>query len=241
MSFRISSLSRTQQRLRKEVLEISHKHRYPHLGSCLSMIDILDSIYQVKKERDIFILSNGHAAIALYVILKKHGLLAQNEIDHLMVHPDAAPEKGIFVSSGSLGQGLPISLGWALADRNRKVYCTISDGECMEGSVWESLRIITEQKISNLCIIINANGWGAYRPIDIKLLERQIKALGFLTTEVDGHDPSKLISALKNHGKTIHYPLEVIFAKTTVEQYPFLVGQAAHYHVMTQENYDSTR
>ncbi len=241
MSFRLSSLSRTQLRLRQEILEISHRHHFPHLGSCLSMVDILDSIYKVKRPNDVFILSNGHAAIAYYVILRKNGLLTEKEVDELMVHPDAAPERGISVSSGSLGQGLPISIGWALANRKRKIFCTISDGECMEGSIWESLRIIQELKLDNLCITINANGWGAYRPIDLSLLKRQLKALRFLVKEVNGHDLPELLAALKSQKKQGSEAMEIIFAKTNVEQYPFLKGQAAHYHVMTQENYDSTR
>lgn len=240
MSFSLSSLSRNQLRLRQEVLEISHRHHFPHLGSCLSMVDILDCIYGLKKERDIFILSNGHAAIAYYVILKKYGLLVDSEIEKLMVHPDANPEKGIAVSSGSLGQGLPIALGWAIADRKRRVFCTISDGECMEGSIWESLRIVQEQKLQNLSIVINANGWGAYRKIDLPLLKRQLKALRFVVTEVDGHDSKALTVALKAQKKRVSPEIEIIFAKTSVEQYPFLKGQSAHYHVMTQENYDST-
>jgi len=241
MSFSLSSLSRTQLRLRQEVLEISHRHHFPHLGSCLSMIDIIDSVYKVKRNSDIFVLSNGHAAVAYYVILRKNGLLKDSELDKLMVHPDACPSRGIHVSSGSLGQGLPIAIGWALADPQRKIYCTISDGECMEGSIWESFRIMSELQLNNLCVIVNANGWGAYRPVDVKVLERQIKALGFAITNVDGHDTKELISILKSHGKKVKNRLEVIVAHTTVEQYPFLVGQSAHYHVMSQENYESTR
>src|SRR5476651_2319143 len=104
--FHTQRLTRIQLKLRRQLLAISFRHRFPHLGSCLSMVDILEAIYQVKRSRDIFVLSNGHAAIAYYVVLAKHGLLPFAEIDQLLVHPDCCPEKGIMVSSGSLGQGL---------------------------------------------------------------------------------------------------------------------------------------
>jgi len=205
------------------------------------MVDILESIYQVKKKNDIFVLSNGHAAIAYYAVLEEHGLLDKGRIDSLMVHPDASLETGVSVSSGSLGQGLPIALGWALADRKSVVYCSISDGECMEGSIWESLRIVVEQKVSNLCIVVNANGWGAYRSIDLKVLKRQLKGFGFKVNEVDGHNLRELVAVFEERPRlSSESQPEIIFARTTVEQYPFLVGQTAHYHVMTQENYDST-
>ena len=153
---------------------------------------------------------------------------------NLSIHPDRNPAIGIDVSSGSLGKGLPIATGIALADRHKDVYCVISDGECAEGRIWESLRIGVEQKVSNLKIVINANGWGAYNPISQSLLIGRIRGFGYNVKTVDGHDIRKLtISLIK---RPTDRPL-IIFAKTIVEQLPFLKGQDAHYYIMTDADF----
>lgn len=238
MLLKISELTAEQIQLRRQILEVSHLHHYSHLGSCLTMVDLIYAIHQVKKTQDIFVLSNGHAALAYYAVLEKLGILTRDEADGLMVHPDAWPEKQIMVSSGSLGQGLPIAAGWALADRHRNIYCSISDGECMEGSIWEALRITAEQQLTNLCVVINANGWGAYRTIDLSRLKKQFKALGFAILSAPGHDLVALKSAIKKHQKLASEgKLAVIFAKTQVHQFSFLTGQAAHYQVMSDAEY----
>lgn len=239
MSTFTQELTPTQRQLRRTVLDVSYLHQYPHIGSCLGMVDIIYSIYQNKKPNDVFILSNGHAAIAYYAVLEKKHLIEKKDIDSLMIHPDCCPEKDIHVSSGSLGQGLPIAVGWALADKKRSIYCSISDGEAMEGSIWEALRIIAEERITNLCIVLNANGWGAYRKIELQSLKKQIKSLGFTVTVTNGHSAKELDEAFMLHKKyqknsTLHF----IIAKTKVEQLPFLKGQAAHYHVMSAEDYE---
>ena len=122
-------------------------------------MDLIDAVYRVKRPDERFVLSNGHAGIALYVVLEKHGLLTQGQTERLHIHPDRNPRLGIDVSTGSLGQGLPIALGMALADPTRNVYVLVSDGECAEGSVWEALRIAVDRDVKNLRIIVNANGW----------------------------------------------------------------------------------
>ncbi|MDD5415757.1 MAG: hypothetical protein PHE48_01985 [Candidatus Daviesbacteria bacterium] len=122
----------------------------------------------------------------------------------------------------------------ALADRNKNVYCLISDGECTEGSVWESFRIADDLKVNNLKIILNANGWGAYSKISLKPLIIRIKSFDMALCVIDGHNISQVVDALKK--KRQDKPL-VIFAKTIVEQFPFLQGQDAHYYVMSDEDY----
>jgi len=123
------------------ILECSFINHLAHLGSSLSCIDIIDVIYDLKKDEDRFILSNGHAAMAWYVILMKHGLLTKSDILQLNNHPDRNPDLGIEVSTGSLGHGFAIAIGIALANRDNDVYCVLSDGECSEGIVWEAMRI----------------------------------------------------------------------------------------------------
>lgn len=233
INFSIENLSKEQKSTRRRIIEISHKLNVSHLGSCLSSIDLIDAIYQVKSKDEKFVLSNGHAGIAWYVILEKNGLLKKEAIEKLHIHPDRDSSLGIDVSSGSLGQGLPIALGMALSSRKKNVYCTISDGECTEGSIWESLRIMQEQKVNNLKILINANGWGAYMSLSPDDLYKRLKGFVPNIKRVNGHKITEIIRRLKTNDDN---PI-VIFAETLVDQLPFLKGQAAHYHIMSDEDF----
>ena len=198
--------------LKRRIIEISYKHKLSHIGSCITAVDIIKEIYDTKKKDEKFVLSSGHAGLALYVVLEeKTGKDAEKIFLHHGVHPDRC--RGCFIdcSAGSLGQGLPIAVGMALSDRNKNVYALISDGECSEGSVHEALRIIKENKLSNLKIYVNINGWGAYKQID--------------SFEV------KFALSMK-YGIPDRY-----LRFTNSDQLPFLKGQDAHYHVMTEEEY----
>jgi len=224
---------KNQKRIRAKLLELLHRAHLSHIGSCLSAIDIIDAIYSIKNKQEKFILSNGHAGVALYTILEKYRYLKNPDLTKLNVHPDRNPKIGIDVSTGSLGQGLPIALGMALADKNKNVYCLISDGECAEGSVWESFRIIHDLNICNLKIVINLNGWGAYGPISTKYLIKRLKGFSHGLTIINGHNPGEIIKALKaNYTKSV-----LIVAKTTSEQFNFLKGLDAHYFVMSENDY----
>jgi transketolase len=226
-------LTTNQKLLRKKILTIINDIHTSHIGSCLSVVDIIDTIYKIKDRKEKFILSNGHAAAALYVVLEKYKYLKSANLIDYGVHPDRNEKKGIDVSTGSLGQGLPIALGMALANRKKNVYCLISDGESAEGSIWESLRIVHDQKITNLKIISSVNGWGAYDRIDSKSLEKRYQGFGFNIVKVNGHNQDELFLALKKK----YLKPTIIFAKTISEQFPFLVGQDAHYYSMKEEDY----
>jgi transketolase len=199
--------------LKKRLIEIAYKHKLGHLGSYLSALEIIDSIYKKMDRDDIFILSSGHAALALYVCLEKYrGQDAEELFLKHGGHPHWDEEVGIHCSTGSLGLGITIALGRAIANKNRKVYVLISDGECAEGSVWEALKTIVEEKINNIEIHVNVNGYAAYKEVDIKYLSNRLKT--FLP-EIN-----------------IHY--------TTVEHFSFLKGLNAHYHIMKENDYQTT-
>jgi len=224
-----------QKKIRRRIIELSYNSKLAHLGSCLSVVDIIDAIYLVKKPLERFILSGGHAGIALYAILEKHGLIQPEVTPTLNVHPDRNINLGIDFSTGSLGQGLPVAVGMALADRKKHVFCVITDGECAEGSIWEALRIIAENKIHNLIIIVNANGWGAYGPVSSALLLKRFKGFGLNVIKVDGHNENKIVGAIR---KAMKKGPSVVFAKTSVEQFSFLKGLDAHYYVMHENDYN---
>ena len=199
--------------LKKRILEIAYKHKLGHLGSYLSAAEIVDEIYKNKDTDDIFILSSGHAALALYAALEKYeGKNAEELFLKHGGHPHRDEENGIYCSTGSLGLGITVAVGRALANKNRKVHVLISDGESAEGSVWEALRFIKESNLSNIEIYVNVNGYAAYDKVDIKYLVDRLKV--FLPTI------------------NIRY--------TSVNQYSFLRGLNAHYHVMSEEDYKST-
>ncbi len=204
--------------LKKRILEISYKYKLSHLGSCITAYPIIDEIFKIKKQDEPFILSSGHAGLALYAVIEKYNFTginpqykAENIFNHHGVHPDRCRNCGIDCSTGSLGQGLPIAVGMALADRTKNVYCLISDGECAEGSIWEAIRIANDNKLKNLKIYLNYNGWGAYQKITPILIDR----LAYFTFNI---------------------PIKI--RQTNFDQFPFLKNQDAHYHVMTKEEYE---
>lgn len=234
--FSIKNLSKEQKSLRKRILELSFQANVSHLGSCLSAVDLIDAVYKIKKRNEIFVLSNGHAGIAWYAVLEKHEYIKNpNVIKKFNIHPDRNPKYGIHVSTGSLGQGLPIAVGMAIADRKKNVYCMLSDGECAEGSIWEALRVVYEKNVSNLKIIINANGWSAYDRLNLLHLVKRIKGFGFNVEKVNGHNRKKIQHLIK---KDYGEKLTVIFAYTSVEQFHFLKGQEAHYYILKPEDYE---
>lgn len=158
--------------LHKRILEISKERELTHIGSALSAVDIIEEIYEEKGPDDKFVLSAGHCFLAQLVVMEKHGIPIPDDIP---THPEDYIE-GVDVPTGSLGQGLPIAVGMALADRNRNVYCLVSDGECAEGSIWESLALASELELDNLKVYVNANGFAAYKEVDLDLLEKRLKA-----------------------------------------------------------------
>lgn len=224
---------------KERILQISYENKLSHLGSCMSALDIIESIYDVKDADEKFVLSGGHAGLALYVVLEKHGLVddAEEVLHRMGIHPERSREDHIDASTGSLGQGLPIAVGMALGDRSKNVYCTITDGEMAEGSIWESLRIMDKFNITNLKVVVNANGWSAYDSVDPYSLQQAITGFGLHCVVVDGHDQETLKKAL-NYDFTLP---TVILAKTSVERYTGLEGLDAHYKVLTKEQYEGKR
>lgn len=188
--------------LEKRVLELSYKHKLAHIGSCLMAVGPIEAIYKVKKSDEPFILSAGHMGLALYCVLEAWGFGdAEELVEKYGTHPDRDMKRGIWCSTGSLGHGIGIAVGMALANRKRNVYVLISDGESAEGSVWEALRVAGEQRLENLRVAVICNGYGAYGEIDIEVLEKRL----------NWFYPTLIVKA-----NTFNYP-------------SWLQGQGAHY------------
>ncbi len=140
------------------ILDIAYKNRLSHLGSYFSSVDIIDDVYGKMDKEDIFILSSGHCALALYTVVEKYrGIDAEYLFDTHGGHPHRCENDGLYCSTGSLGMGITAAVGRAIAKPDRVVHCLISDGECAEGSVWESLKFIYEHNIKNINKEINNN------------------------------------------------------------------------------------
>jgi transketolase len=162
-------------KLARRIVDITYQERLSHLSSTLSAAPILEEIYARRRDYETVVLSNGHAGLALYCVLEeKYGVDPVAMLHKHGIHPGKDLDNHLYCSTGSLGSGLPIAIGHALATPHKKVYCMISDGECAEGSIWESLAFIQQRPVANLEVYANINGWGAYDPIDIDYLTRRL-------------------------------------------------------------------
>lgn len=218
----IASLEAAARDLRARVIETSSRAEIPHLGSCLSCVDILTALYfgvlridptkPRDATRDRFILSKGHGAPALFQVLAKRGFYPESKLETygedggiFAEHPPTPDHlEGIEAATGSLGHGLPIGLGMALAARIQQqrynVYAVLSDGECNEGSVWEAAMMAAAQNAGNLCAIIDFNKWqatGRSREVmSLDPLADKWRAFGWNAVEIDGHDIGAILEAL---------------------------------------------
>lgn len=210
------------RRARGHIVEMIHRAKTPHLGSSLSCVDILIALYfgvaRVTPEtvhdpdRDRVILSKGHAAPGFYAVLAERGYLPVDELatynadgGRLAEHPPPNSIPGVEAATGSLGHGLPMANGMALAARHQgrdtRQYVVMSDGECNEGSTWEAAMFAGAHRLERLLAIVDFNGWQATgRSTEILHLEplaAKFEACGWSAREVDGHDLGALIRELE--------------------------------------------
>jgi transketolase len=207
--------------LRKDIFRMMHYSKSSHIGGCLSCIDIIYSLYfkimdceKIKArspDRDIFILSKGHNSAALYAVLAHAGFFPLEYLNSYYIdggilpgHLDMTKVNGIECSSGSLGHGPSIGLGFAIAkNRNNNaghIYVLLGDGECNEGSVWEAVMLASTLKQKNYTLIVDFNhlqGMGR-DVVDQHNLGERFAAFGFKTHEINGNDISQIISALQD-------------------------------------------
>jgi transketolase len=218
-----AGLRRRAAELRGQVVQMSHAAQAAHLASSLSCCDVLAAAYwhvlnidpNKPKDplRDRFILSKGHAAAALFSALAFKGFFPVEELKtycenggRLAEHPPANILPGVEAATGSLGHGLPIGCGMALAGRIRgekfRVFALLSDGENNEGSVWEAAMFAAAQRLENVCVIVDYNKWQATARSNETLmlapLHEKWAAFGWDAVEIDGHDVEALAYAMQN-------------------------------------------
>jgi len=203
MNSEIEELKQKAKELRKKVLELGMQTGEAHLGGSFSIIEALISLHsKILEPEDKFILSKGHSCYPLYILLREKGCNPK-----ISGHPDICTEHGLSCTTGSLGHGLPIGVGMALArkklNKSGKIYVLMGDGECQEGTTWESSIIANHHNLNNLVVIIDHNKLQALDKIENILslgdLRKKFESFGWHVSEIDGHDFPQLIDALQLH------------------------------------------
>jgi transketolase len=221
-------------KIRLDIIKNSNKTKTPHLGSCLSCVDLINCIYsrlnieKIKNnhpDRDRFILSKGHAAPALFITLNLYNLLPDELLEnygkdgsYLAEHPPAPGHvNGIEAATGSLGHGLPLAIGINQAAVLKKIdfitYVLMGDGECNEGTVWEAALYAGSRNLKNLCVLIDFNKWqatGRSNEINnLNNLKQKWESFGWHSIEINGHDINDINSSLDLVGK-VNKPVAII-------------------------------
>jgi transketolase len=261
-------LVRRSRELRYRIIANSHRTGTPHLGSCLSCADLLTVVYfdflridpsrPADPGRDRFILSKGHAAPALFQVLAMRGMYLDERLadygqngsvfgEHPPT-PDQLP--GIEAATGSLGHGLPLGLGIALAgrmqSRDYRVVVLLGDGECNEGSIWEAALLAAAKQTSNLCVVVDFNKWqatGRSREImSLDPLADKWRAFGWATREIDGHDFGQIREALGGFAAANGQPTAIIAHTVKGSGISFMEDDNNwHYKIPSVEDVESAR
>lgn len=234
-TFDVAAARERCRRFRRRILDVSQQVQALHIGSAYSCTEIVDCIYYglmrgaraSGKSPDTFLMSKGHGCMIQYVILEDKGILSRKYLDayctpggKLGVHPDYG-NPGIEAATGSLGHGLSMVVGMALAERGRKkdgiIYTVLSDGEVQEGSTWEATMMASSFRLSNIVAFVDNNDFQSLgrtsetHPSFYPLIDKYV-AFGWEAVEVDGHDSRAIYEAVM--GRRGDKPLMVI-AKTT--------------------------
>lgn len=210
----ISKLEDISKEIRRNILFQVYNASSGHVGGALSCVDILVAIYfNLINEGDKVVLSKGHASAALYATLAEIGFFSKEELatfrklnSRLQGHPSCLKTPGVDASSGSLGQGLSIANGIALAfkmdNKDNYVYAILGDGEIDEGQIWEAAMTANHYKINNLIAFLDYNKLQIDGTNDevmrIAPVKEKFEAFGFYVQEINGHDFNEIISAVKN-------------------------------------------
>jgi len=235
-----------------------------HIGGEMSVMDILTALYfqvlNVNAEkptdptRDRLILSKGHTALALYIVLAERGFIPKDEIStflqynsRLNGHPNRTKVPGIETNTGPLGHGLPIAVGMAkaakLSDENWRTFVVAGDGEMQEGSNWEAIMAAAQFGLDNLTLIVDHNrlqqGARLAETNDIAPLAPKLASFGWAVEEIDGHDMSKILAACSSENKPTALPKCIIAHTNKGEGISFMSDNVAwHHKVPNQEQYE---
>lgn len=262
----INKIELLANKIRHNVLQMmGNEGQTGHLGGSYSSAEIVAALYgshlRYKADdpewegRDKFIYSKGHAAIAQYAAMAEVGYFPREELwnakklgSMLQGHPDRLKTPGIEAGTGSLGQGLSVAVGMALAMKldkkyDNKVYCVMGDGELAEGQIWEAAMAAVNYKLDNLVGIVDCNKLQATGPIEerfnINPISDKWKGFGWNVIDVDGHDVEAILSAFKKAAEVKGVPTVLVANTVKGKGISFAENQAAfHNSALTKEQYD---
>ncbi|MDD5645160.1 MAG: transketolase [bacterium] len=248
-------LKRKAAELRLDIVEMITRAGSGHPGGSLSALDLLAVLYYcimnikpekpVWKDRDRFVLSKGHAAPAIYSILSDMGFFSKKELPGLrrigsilQGHPDMRKVPGIDISTGSLGQGLSVAVGMALAGKldakDYKVYALLGDGELQEGQVWEAAMAAAHYKLDNLAIAVDNNGLQIDGKIEEVMnpypIEDKFLSFGWKIKSIDGHDFAEIFDAWEWAGSSKDGKPSAIIAKTVKGKGVYFMENVVEFH-----------
>ena len=232
--------------LRYEIAKAAARSKEGHIASAYSILDILWVLYKnvIKLSKDEagvedkFILSKGHASLALYAIFLAMDIIDLEEFQtfgdydsRLGGHPDSNKMREISASTGSLGHGLPICVGMAMAlkinQQSGKIFCLVGDGECNEGTIWEAALLAAHHKLQNLCCIVDFNH-STDRALELGDLSNKFSAFGWDVIQIDGHNHVEILNALQK--KSQEKPVAIIAETIKGKGVKMMEGDPSWHH-----------
>ncbi len=260
-------LEKIARTLRYEIVMMIGTGKPGHLGGSCSIAELMSVLYFYKMridpknpkwpDRDRFLLSKGHAVLTQYAALAELGYFPKEELTtlkelgtKLQGHPEMLRMPGLEANTGSLGQGLSVACGIALAGRldkkDYKVYCIMGDGEIAEGQVWEASMTASYYKLDNLTAILDKNRVQAMGPVmqryDTNPHAEKWRAFGWHVIEIDGHDITQIVEAFDQADEVKGKPAMIVANTVKSKGVPFAENKAQFHHgIMTQEQYETAR
>ena len=258
------ALQLTAVSVREGILTSTHGAKAGHPGGSLSAADVFTYLYFKEmridpkaprwEDRDRFVLSKGHTAPGLYAALALRGYFPVEELPRLrhidsflQGHPNMNTVPGVDMSTGSLGQGISVAAGMALAAKHQgktcRIYALLGDGEIQEGQVWEAFMLAHHYGLDNLCAVIDNNGLQIDGPIDKVMspypIPEKLKAFGWNVVEIDGHDFDQIESAFAQARETKGTPTAIVMKTTKGKGVSFMENQAGwHGKAPNDEEYE---
>ena len=258
------TLGKTACKVRMGVLTATHGAKAGHPGGSLSAADVFTYLYfrelnidpqnPKRKDRDRFVLSKGHTAPGLYAALAERGFFPVDDLptlrhidSYLQGHPNMNTVPGVDMSTGSLGQGISVAAGMALAAKHQgktcRIYALLGDGEIQEGQVWEAFMLAHHYGLDNLCAVIDNNGLQIDGPVDKVMspypIPEKLKAFGWNVVEIDGHDFDQIESAFAQARETKGAPTAIVMKTTKGKGVSYMENQAGwHGKAPNDEEYE---
>jgi transketolase len=261
---KIKYLENMGQKLRIDALKTIYGANSWHLGSCFSVAEIMSVLYFHElnidprnpgwEDRDRFVMSKGHASAIWYASLAERGYFPREELatyrrigGKLQGHPDMKKVKGLDMTTGSLGNGLGLGTGMAIAakmdQKDYRVYVLLGDGEIDEGAVWEAALFAAHNRLDNLVAIIDCNRFqidGTTKDVlNLEPLDRKWEDFGFATTVIDGHSVQEIIAAFERASENKNAPTCIIANTVKGKGVSFLANtRESHWMKLNAEQYE---